>query len=271
VAAVASFAQARRADGVWLVRMEDLDPPREIPGAARGIIQDLAAFGMVSDEPMMIQSQRSAAYGEAIEQLLDQGNAFPCGCSRSDLPKSGIYPGTCRKGLPEGKSARSIRAVAPPHRIQFQDQLQGLFGQLMSEEVGDFVIRRADGLTAYQLAVVVDDAEQGMTEIVRGSDLLDSTPRQILLQKYLGLPTPAYIHVPVAVDAKGQKLSKQSRSCPVNIDDPMPALVRAWQFLGQTKPPGQNASSVEEFWSWATPAWEPGRIPTVPSIEIGPL
>lgn len=261
VAAVGSYLQARARDGVWLIRMEDLDPPREVPGAARAILESLAAFGMVSDEPVWFQSQRGEAYTEVLGELHDAGHVFDCGCTRRMLPKDGIYPGTCRDGLPRGRRPRSVRVRVSDAAIEFEDAIQGRFGQNLAAEVGDFVVRRADGLTAYQLAVVVDDAAQGITEVVRGADLLDSTPRQIHLQRLLGLPTPAYAHLPVAVDENGAKLSKQTRARPVDDDDPAPALFAALAFLGHPPPERLRNGPLDELWRFALDSWRLERVP----------
>jgi len=269
VAAVASFAQARARNGTWVIRMEDLDPPREVPGAAEAILDDLASFGMRSDEPVTFQSAQGRRYAAVIEDLRAAGHAFPCACARSDLPASGIYPGTCRDGLPPGGEARSIRLRVPESHIAFDDAIQGPRSQDLVRDVGDFVIRRADGLTAYQLAVVVDDADQDISEIVRGCDLVDSTPRQILIQRLLGFRTPAYAHVPLATE-NGHKLSKQAASRPVDAAAPVTGLLAAWQFLGQENPsPSRSAlRSVAAFWDWALAAWRLDRVPAVPAVEL---
>ena len=265
VAAVASYAQARAAGGRWLVRMEDLDPPRERPGAAQAIEADLRRFGMQADEPVLYQSTRSAAYEAALDALQAQGQLFPCACSRKSLRGHAIYPGTCRGGLKPGEKGRTLR-VRVAGRITFVDQLQGEQQQDLEREVGDFVVRRGDGLTAYQLAVVVDDAAQGVTEVVRGSDLLDSTPRQIYLQRLLGLPTPQYVHVPVAVNPAGTKLSKQTGATPVDPQNPLPALKAAWRLLGQAAPPGTPQASPAEFWEAAMPRWQLDHVPAVGEV-----
>ncbi|MCE7951266.1 MAG: glutamyl-Q tRNA(Asp) synthetase [Xanthomonadales bacterium PRO7] len=211
VAALGSWLRARSQNGAWIVRMEDLDPPREVPGAAADILATLAAFGMESDEPVMLQSRRENAYATAFARLDAAGHVFPCWCSRVDLEPFGGIHRTC--------FAPPDPARAPAWRLR--------------DDAGDFVIRRVEGWYAYHLAVVVDDAEQGITEVVRGADLLDSTPRQIRLQQLLGLPTPAYLHLPLALDPEGRKLSKQDRARPVDRADPAPALRAALRFLGQ--------------------------------------
>jgi glutamyl-Q tRNA(Asp) synthetase len=240
VAALASYMQARAAKGKWLLRIEDLDLPREQPGAADQILRALERFGFEWDGPVLWQSARLERYRAVLEDLLRRGFAYPCGCSRKELEDSAlaidgsrIYPGTCRHGLAPGKSPRALRLRTHAAPIGFDDLIQGPMQQRVEREVGDFVLKRADGVYAYQLAVVVDDLDQGVTDVVRGADLLDSTARQIHLQRILGAPTPRYAHVPVAVDAAGQKLSKQTGATPIDIADPARELARARRFLGQ--------------------------------------
>jgi glutamyl-Q tRNA(Asp) synthetase len=258
IAAVASFLQAKSSGGRWLVRIEDVDRPREVPGSALRILSELQRFGMVSDGPVVYQSERTAAYEKAIDRLLARDQAYWCGCSRSDLPASGVYPGTCSTGLPNGKSARSVRLRVSDEPIGFNDLIQGAIQENLSETVGDFVIRRADGLAAYQLAVVVDDAFQEVTEVVRGADLLDSTARQIHLQNSLGLATPVYAHHPVALGKDSKKLSKRTASDPVAGQPAEQALAMALRFLGQPSPEGLGLSSL---WRWALDNWQLSRIP----------
>ena len=258
VAAVASYLQAKSVGGQWLIRVEDIDPPREVPGSARSILEDLQRFGMQPDQPVLYQSNRSDAYELAITDLLDQGYAYWCGCSRSELPASGVYPGTCSNGLPKGKSPRAVRLRVNDVAVGFTDLVQGQVEENLRELVGDFVIRRADGLAAYQLAVVVDDAFQGVTEVVRGADLLGSTARQIHLQNCLGLATPVYAHHPVAVGSDGTKLSKRFGSDPVASSSPAQALEMALRFLGQPCPEGL---SDKELMAWALSNWRLSRIP----------
>lgn len=232
VAALGSWLLARHHDGCWLVRVEDLDPPREVPGAAQRQLATLAAFGLVSDEPVVWQSGRHPLYTDALSQLLADGSAFECRCSRTDLAASSGIHRRCIAQDPARPPAVRLRVVDDT-TVAFQDGLQGELKQHVDRDVGDVVLRRADGFWAYQLAVVVDDAAQGITHVVRGADLLDSTPRQILLQRALGLPTPAYLHLPLIVDAEGHKLSKSMAALPVDDDAPLPALRAAWQLLGQ--------------------------------------
>ena len=271
VAALASWLRARALAGTWLVRMEDLDPPREVPGAARRIIDTLAAFGMASDEPVLRQHERLAAYDDALQKLRERGVLFECRCSRGALGEGAVHR-ACLPPTPESAArAPALRLRVPDGEIVFMDLVQGLQRQDLGREVGDVVLRRADGLHAYQLAVVVDDAFQDISEIVRGADLLDSTPRQILLQRELGLPTPTYAHVPLVVDERGEKLSKQLASAPVDARDPLPALRRALEFLGQD--PQHGARTVDALLAGAVNAFVLARIPQVvrqaPPAEAG--
>lgn len=276
IAAVASFCDARAAGGEWLVRIEDVDEPRSRPDAEHAILAALERCGFAWDGPVARQSERTAVYAAALERLRASGDAYECACTRRELetaPQGAggerVYPGTCRDRIPDDRAHRRQRAWrvrVGDERIEYRDRLQGLQVQSLAHDVGDFVVKRADGLFAYQLAVVVDDAEQGITDVVRGADLLASTPRQILLQRRLGCPTPSYLHVPVALDDAGEKLSKQTRAAPLPRD-PLPALVAAWRFLDQPLPAGSAApASVAEFWAWATRTWSPAVLPPVPML-----
>jgi glutamyl-Q tRNA(Asp) synthetase len=232
VAALGSWLRARAQDGTWLIRMEDLDPLREVPGSAADILATLAAFGMESDEPVACQSRREAAYRAAFEKLRALDQVFPCWCSRGSLDgEQRLHRGAC-VAAPDAMREPAWRLRTPDIEIAFTDVVFGSQRQVLGETVGDFVVRRVEGWYAYQLAVVVDDAAQGITEIVRGADLLDSTPRQIHLQRLLGLPTPHYLHLPVVLGDDGRKLSKQDRARPVDPGDPMSALRAALAFLG---------------------------------------
>lgn len=263
LAALGSWLYARRAGGRWLVRVEDVDRPREVPGAAQRQLAALRAFGLHPDEPVVRQSDREALYRAALEDLADRGLAFPCWCSRADLAASGgIHRGCVR--APEPARAPAVRLrVADGTRIRFVDDVLGPQVQDVDTEVGDFVLFRADGLWAYQLAVVVDDDAQGISHVVRGADLLDSTARQILLQQALGLPTPGYAHLPLVVGEDGRKLSKSTASAPVDPADPLPALRRAWRALGQA--PLGEAAEVREWLEGAATAFDPARIPRSPT------
>jgi len=268
VAAVGSYLEAKSSGGLWLLRMEDLDPPREQPGAADAILRTLEACGMAWDGNIMYQSQRGEAYRAALARLEAQGMVYVCGCSRREIADSGlspdgalIYPGTCRNGLAPGRTPRATRVRVGDAVIEFEDAVQGKIGQDLAAEIGDFVLLRADRLHAYQLAVVVDDAEQGITDVVRGADLLDSTPRQIYLQRLLGLRTPRYLHLPAAVNAAGEKLSKQTRAPPLDERDPVPMLAQVMDFLGQAAPAQLRRAPLAEFWRWALAHWDAQRIP----------
>jgi glutamyl-Q tRNA(Asp) synthetase len=268
VAAVGSFLEARTRGGEWLVRMEDLDPSRVAAGAAGDILSTLAACGLEWDGPVAYQSARNAAYHCALHRLRSLCLVYPCACSRREIADSAIagmegpvYPGTCRGGVVANKAARALRLDTSGAAVAFEDALQGRIEYGLERESGDFVLYRADGAFAYQLAVVVDDAEQGITDVVRGADLLASTPRQIYLQELLGLPRPRYAHLPVAVNARGEKLSKQTQALAVDAARPLPALLAALSFLGQSPPP--RLATVSELWAWAIKHWKLGRVPRV--------
>lgn len=268
LAAVGSFLQARSQRGEWLVRIEDIDTPRCIPGAADDILRDLEHFGLNWDGEVLWQSQRQDAYAAALAQLQDQGLAYPCACSRKEIEdtnlahgRSGlVYPGTCRSGL-RGRSARAWRINTEAAVIGYEDLLQGSQVEDLEKTSGDFVLKRADGLWAYQLAVVVDDAEQGVTQVVRGVDLLDSTARQIYLQQCLDLPQPTYLHLPVLVDQTGQKLSKRDFA-PAIADRERQAILRqTLGFLGLPLDRELEDAGIEELLDWAIRHWEPGKLP----------
>lgn len=278
VAAVASYADARAAGGDWFVRVEDLDPPREVPGAADAILRALEAFAMHWDGTVLYQSTRSAAYGAALDRLAEAAWTYPCGCTRKEISDSAlrtetaqgelVYPGTCRNGLPPGRTPRSVRLRVDAAVIAFDDAVQGPVRQDLGLAVGDFVLRRADGYFAYQLAVVVDDADQEITDVVRGADLLDSTARQIHLQRCLGVPTPRYCHHPVATDPSGDKLSKQTLAAPVDPAHPDAALARALAFLGHAPPAPLAGAGTRELWAWAIANWDRARIPRARATAV---
>lgn len=255
-AALASWLDARAHDGKWLIRIENIDPPRERPGAADDQLATLARMGMCADEPVMFQSARARAYELALGRLEQAGRIYRCACSRAQLAAQAgksapsVYPGTCR-----------TRALGPPHAARFRvapgverfsDRGHGEFAQDLARAVGDFIVLRADGLWAYQLAVVVDDAEQGVSHVVRGADLLDNTPRQIQLQRALGLPTPSYLHVPLVLGADGNKLSKHDGAAPLQAGDPLRELERAWRHLGFA---ATGATCLQRFQECAVAAW----------------
>jgi glutamyl-Q tRNA(Asp) synthetase len=270
VAAVASYLDARHAEGDWLVRMEDLDRPREVAGSADAIVRALDVLGFEWTESIVRQSERSDLYQAAMDRLLASNLTYPCSCSRAEIQQQAgseqsdgdelRYPRWCRRGPRAPERPLAIRLCVPDAEISFNDRIQGRIAINVSAEVGDFVIRRRDGLFAYQLAVVVDDAVQGITHVVRGADLLHSTPRQILLQQFLGLATPVYAHVPVATDSKGVKLSKSAGAAAVDLTQPGKELWRALQFLGQRPPQDLRKAGPETLWRWAVENWQPEAL-----------
>ena len=268
VAALASYCDARAAGGEWLVRIEDVDEPRSRAHAASAILATLEAYGFEWDGEVVRQSEREAIYQSALDQLVAAGEAYPCSCTRKELETAPygaggerVYPGTCRTGVASVGKPRAWRLRVTDQPIAFRDRLQGAREQRLEREIGDFIIKRADGMFAYQLAVVVDDAAQGITHVVRGADLLASTARQIWLQRRLKLSTPSYLHHPIAILKNGEKLSKQTGAAPLP-SDPLPMLRAAWEFLGQAEPPAQPGS-VADFWRWAHRTWAPANLPPV--------
>ena len=268
VAALGSWLDARAQKGRWLVRMEDLDAPRCSQAHADAILRALEGYGLAWDGPIAYQSRRPEAYGAALGQLVAAGLAYPCACSRKEIADSTlegiegpVYPGICRGGL-QGRSARAWRVRTDDAPICFEDRRLGRQCQRLESEVGDFVVKRADGLFAYQLAVVVDDAWQGISDVVRGADLLASTARQIHLQRLLGLPTPRYCHLPVAQNAAGQKLSKQTRANALPLPAQSALLAQALEFLGLPVPEELRGAPFPALLSWATVHWEIPRPPT---------
>jgi len=268
VAAVGSYLQARRQGGNWLVRMEDLDPPREIAGAAAEILRTLERFGLHWDGDVVYQSQRSEAYIETLERLSSNGLVYPCGCTRSEIAETApagrygpIYQGICRQGLSKHRQPSALRVLTHDTPIIFDDALLGRFEQRIEKEIGDFVVRRADKLFAYQLAVVVDDAQQQITEVVRGADLLDNTPRQIHLQQLLALPTPRYVHLPLALTAEGQKLSKQTGAAGIHELRPQRVLFQVLEFLNQQPPAELVDADLDDVWQWAIEHWRLAAVP----------
>ncbi len=285
VAALGSYLDARAAGGSWLLRIEDVDTPRAVPGAAEAILRALDRLGFTWDAPPVWQSrpERQAVYAEALERLRAAGVVYPCACSRREIAEAtrtvsidgGLrYPGTCRAGLPPGRAARAWRAWrawrlrVPEETIGFGDRIHGTVTQRLAEDVGDFVLFRADGLYAYHLAVVVDDAEAGITDIVRGADLIDSTPRQIWLQRCLGVPVPRYAHLPLASNAAGEKLSKQTLAPALDAERGSALLAEALCFLGHEVPEDIAAAPVAEFWPWAIARWRMEQVPRRQSIVI---
>lgn len=267
VAALASYLEARQQQGEWLLRMEDLDTPRNMPGAADAILRSLEAFGFEWDGAVVYQSERHDLYAAALARLQEGRLVYPCGCTRKEIADSAIhgiegaiYPGTCRSGLPPGKTARAWRIRAENRTIGFDDAIQGHVAQNLARDIGDFVLKRADGFYAYQLAVVVDDADQGITHVVRGADLLDSTPRQIYLQQVLGLPAMHYAHIPVVLNAQGEKLSKQTQAAAVDDRQPATQLWQALDFLQQSPPVAIRNAPLADIWQWADQNWQLSRI-----------
>ena len=264
LAATGSYLHARAMGGQWLVRMEDVDTERNVPGADSEILRALEAFGFEWDGPVLRQTARLEAYLSALDALRARGVAYPCACSRSEIERAAlaagapravdggwVYPGRCRDGLAAGQAPRAWRFRVPATAIGFDDLLQGHVQQVLATDVGDFVLKRADGPFAYQLAVVVDDAYQGVTHVVRGVDLLDSTPRQMALQQGMGLPTPIYAHLPVVVNADGAKLSKQTRAPALDCSDPRPELLRVLGMLGIQLPADAMTGTVSDIWRGA--------------------
>lgn len=267
--AVGSYLHARSQGGQWLLRIEDLDPPREMPGAADAILRTLEALGFAWDGEVVWQSRRLAAYQQALDALIASGHAYPCACTRREIALAGhpgvdgvVYPGTCRAGLAPGKSGRAWRLRTPEGEVEFQDGHYGVQRQNVAREVGDYVLKRADGLFAYQLAVVVDDAWQGVSDVVRGADLLDSTARQIVLQAALGAPTPRYTHLPLLVNAAGEKLSKQTLAPAIRPDQAADELRLALTRLNHAPP--ADCQGLDELWSWALAHWSLARAPAAP-------
>ena len=260
LAALGSWLLAKQARGQWWLRIEDVDPPREIAGAAASQLRTLDNFGLQHDGDVVSQSQRGALYREALDELIAGGLAFECHCSRAELAATGGIHRRCVAASRRPDPAIRLR-VPDDCDIGFDDLVHGHVRQCVDREVGDFVLLRADGLWAYQLAVVVDDAAQAITDVVRGADLLDSTPRQILLQRALGLPTPNYAHLPLLLDTHGRKLSKSAAALPVDASDPLPALHALWRCLGQAPMRDGAMRTPAEFLDTAVPAFQSSLIP----------
>ncbi len=275
IAAVASFLEARTQGGQWLVRVEDIDPPREQSGATKQILDALEVYGFEWDGPVTYQSTSRRSHDEAIETLVQRGLAYPCGCSRRELAHKphgslgAIYPGTCRTGC--DKSVVAIRIRTDDDVVAFEDRLQGLQSQRLESESGDFVILRKDGLIAYQLAVVVDDNLQAVTDIVRGIDLMDSTPRQLWLQRLLDYPTPNYAHIPVATNEKNQKLSKSHGAGAISLERTAETLIAALRVLGQQPANDLDGASPADIWSWAQTNWNIDVLTQISEIPVGHL
>ena len=277
IAATASYLDARAHAGTWLLRMEDIDTTRNVAGAADHILATLEAYGFEWSGEVLWQSTRNEAYRAILRQLKDAGLAYPCTCTRKEIADSSanpaldgglVYPGTCRAGIPAGRAPRAWRLRVGTEEIVFDDRLQGTISQQLERDAGDFVLLRADGLFAYQLAVAVDDFFQGISHIVRGADLLASTPRQIWLQRCLGYPLPSYAHLPVACNAAGEKLSKQTLAPAIEAGTAAASLVDALRFLGQPAPLELGRARVGEVWAWAYENWTFAAIPQRPAIPL---
>jgi glutamyl-Q tRNA(Asp) synthetase len=276
IAAVASYCDARKNHGKWLVRIEDLDRPRTVKGAADTILQQLESFGFAWDGPVLYQSQRDSFYNEALETLRVKRLIYPCTCTRKEIADSStnigiegvVYPKTCLQQPIKPHAAIAWRIRTDASKISFKDAIQGEISQTLNTDIGDFILKRADGLFAYQLAVVVDDAAQGITNIVRGADLLDSTPRQIYLQKQLSYLQPQYAHIPVACNFAGEKLSKQTLARPVSDSNANQLIYEALLFLGQQPPLAIKNATLTEMWRWACSNWQLTSIPKLRHIPV---
>ncbi len=269
VAAVGSYLDAKARGGQWLLRIDDLDPPRVMPGATDAILRCLENFGLHWDGEVVFQSTRGEAYRDALERLREREQVYPCGCSRKDVEEAAlaagldgpVYPCTCRDGMPPGRGMRSLRVRTDDNPVEFEDRLQGPVRQQLAGEIGDFVLWRTDGIFSYHIACAVDDAGSGITHVVRGADLIASAPRQIYLQRLLGLPTPEYLHLPVAINADGEKLSKQTLAPAVDSGKAAGTLHRILQFLGHAPPPEAADADVETLLSWGIRNWRRERLP----------
>jgi len=271
VTALAGYLDARVAGGKWLLRIDDLDPPRTLPGAADTILRQLESHGLHWDERVLWQSQRQAAYQLAVAQLDGQGLLYPCGCSRAEIRAGGrgdFYPGTCAAGLPPGRQPRGLR-VRVSGQIGFNDRLYGAQSQVLPQACGDFIVRRADSFYSYQLAVVVDDAYQGITQVVRGADLLASTPRQIYLQRILALGSPDYLHLPLVLDPQGRKLAKQTGAAALLGERAETNLLAALRLLGHSPPAEVVGAGVSELLGWALSHWSIARLAHTVTVDRG--
>ncbi|MFI4889601.1 MAG: tRNA glutamyl-Q(34) synthetase GluQRS [Steroidobacterales bacterium] len=269
--AVASYLDARTHRGQWLLRVEDLDRPREVPGATARILDTLAAFGFEWPEPVLYQSARIEIYQDVINDLDKKNLIYRCRCSRRDLIDEERYPGTCRERHWDSGPPAALRLRVEPGTVEFTDAIQGRFRQDVALAIGDFIVQRRDKIIAYCLAVVIDDAAQGVTHVVRGADLLDNTPRQIHLQRILGLPTPQYAHVPVLVEADGAKLAKSRRSIAVQAHGAARQLCEVFALLGLGPPAALRTANVAEAWSWALERWDSRRLARHLSIALAGL
>jgi glutamyl-Q tRNA(Asp) synthetase len=264
LAAVASYLNIRSQNGTWLVRIDDLDPPREIAGAASDILHTLESLGLHWDKDILYQSRRLEAYDEALARLQKKKLIYLCSCSRKDIVQRGesIYTGHCRSGYIAGRQRYAIRLKVSKETLSWHDMIQGSQFSRLFQEHGDFVVRRADGLHAYHLAVVLDDDYQNITESIRGADLLSSTSAQMYLQNALDIEPPQYAHIPVAVNTRGEKLSKQTGAEPISMHDPARSLFKALQDLGQSPPQDLQASSIRDILNWGKQNWALKKIPS---------
>lgn len=267
LSAICSYLEARRHTGRWLVRIDDIDPPRQLPGASDAILRSLDAHGLQPDAAVTFQSSRREQHLAALAELQAEGHLFDCGCSRSDLrahgrpgPNGPLYPGTCRNGLPPGRQPRTLRLRVNQESDSFDDQFQGPIRTCLAETIGDFIVRRTDGLPSYHLAAAVDDGAGDISHVVRGHDLLWCTPPQRLIQRHLGLTSPLYAHLPVLVDTRGYKLSKQQGAAPLDDRQPGENLWLALQRLQQSPPADLRRASVDTLWQWAKTHWQPERL-----------
>ncbi len=269
VAAVASYLQAKKNHGEWFVRIDDVDTLRIVDGADSDILRTLEHFGFEWDGEVVYQTQQIDNYQQTLEKLISQSLVFPCTCSRKQLAKtdSNIYPGICRHRPLAAGEEHALRILSQDFDIEFDDIIMGKQSQNIAHQCGDFIIKRRDGLFAYQLAIVVDDARQGITEVVRGADLLDSTPRQIYLQRLLNYPTPQYCHLPLAVDDLGNKISKSGGAKKVETKNKEKSLISSLHFLGQNPPDDLAKSNINNIWSWAIKNWNVKRVPKIYNIN----
>lgn len=272
--ALGSYLDAKSQGGAWWLRIDDLDPPRIAPGATDAILRALEAYGLEWDGAVQYQHHRGDAYSVALHTLQASGAVYPCACTRREIAdsfmgqaSSPIYPGTCRNGLPSGKTARAWRLDTRGAKVRLEDRLQGVIEQDLESLAGDFIVQRADSLCAYQLAAVVDDAELGITDVVRGADLMDSSLRQVYLQQLLGLKAPRYLHLPVAVNAAGEKLSKQTLAPALDLEQPQQTIIQALSLLNQAPPQALGHDSVAELLDWAIRHWNPAGLPPVRTLE----
>ncbi len=271
VAALGSFLSARAQGGEWLLRIDNVDPPREVPGASDGILRTLENHYLLWDGPVLYQRQRFEAYEAALARLAADGHSYPCGCTRREISAASpghLYPGTCRNGLPPGRQARALRVYCDGQALCFDDRLQGRQCRRPGHEVGDFIVKRADGFYAYHLATALDDAFQRVSEIVRGADLLDATFPQLHLQGLLGLPRPDYLHLPVAVTREGKKLSKQTRAPAIDDGDPGETLSRALAFLGHPPPAELHGAPPVELLDWGIDHWRHENLPARKTLAV---